>query len=478
METSVEVDQSQVTDVPNAADHTFRWVIHNPCVGILPDADLLEARLATSEDWQQVVVQRPGAVGREAIAIDFTRALNAKSGSETVTATLGFRPTEADEFEPLAGSENTVHVNWSWRDYASDYLRRYWRKAVATYFALFGALMIASRRSRWAWGVVTDPWWGKVGLPYWFALRHVPALQRWILARWFGAMRPERREDYLPVPLTGPQGAGMASLDLAGALKPGRRVWLQGAAGMGKTALVGHAVAQYCDGAENLGQAFRRWGYVPLPIALRDYASIKVSSAPEDWIFDLAGRWLEAAGLPVEDMRLLRGIVTAGYVVLLLDGANEVDDGGAIQQFALRFPQVGMLVTSQVAPRADVAGLFEVWRLPDDIRAATGPLLDLYLGADRGGETFRALESSPIAGDIRSGYDVRLIADLVEAGTAPAALPQTRLGLYDAMLAAARNPDGSPYPVAGLCEVAWKSWVAGRRDLEPGTTSPPSFWSH
>ena len=172
VETSVEVDQSQVTDVPNAADHTFRWVIHNPCVGILPDADLLEARLATSEDWQQVVVQRPGAVGREAIAIDFTRALNAKSGSETVTATLGFRPTEADEFEPLAGSENTVHVNWSWRDYASDYLRRYWRKAVATYFALFGALMIASRRSRWAWGVVTDPWWGKVGLPYWFALRH------------------------------------------------------------------------------------------------------------------------------------------------------------------------------------------------------------------------------------------------------------------------------------------------------------------
>ena len=37
-------------------------------------------------------------------------------------------------------------------------------------------------------------------------------------------------------------------------------------------------------------------------------------------------------------------MLTAGYWVLLLAGANEVDDKGAVQQFARRFPQVGMLV--------------------------------------------------------------------------------------------------------------------------------------
>ena len=78
-----------------------------------------------------------------------------------------------------------------------------------------------------------------------------------------------------------------------------------------------------------------------------------------------------------------------------------------------------MLVTSQAEPRAEAAGLFEVWRLPEDIRAATGPLLELYLGPERGAEVLRRLEAAPIAADIRSGYDVRLVADLVAAGSRP-----------------------------------------------------------
>ena len=333
-----------------------------------------------------------------------------------------------------------------------EYLARFGPWGLAAQTVLFGGLLLAARRSRAAWDVVTDPLWGKVGIQFWTLLRFWPALQRWALARWRDALGKEYpAEDYLPMPLAGPQGAAMVSSELAGALAPGRRIWLQGAAGMGKTALVDHAVADWCAEPGDLGAAFARWGYVPLPIALRDFAAVPVPTAPEEWLFDLAGRRLEAAGLRVEDARLLRGMLTAGYWVLLLDGANEVDDKGAIQQFARRFPQVGMLVTSQAEPRAEAAGLFEVWRLPPDIRAATGPLLELYLGPERGAEVLRRIEAAPIADDIRSGYDVRLVADLVAGGTDPWALPATRVDLYDAMLRAA----GDGYPVADLCRVAW-----------------------
>ena len=238
---------------------------------------------------------------------------------------------------------------------------------------------------------------------------------------------------------------------------------------MGKTVLVDRVVG-LVRGRRPRG-GVRAGGYVPLPIALRDFMGVEVSAAPEAWLFDLAGRRLEAAGLRVEDGRLLRGMLTAGYWVLLLDGANEVDDKGAVQQFARRFPQVGMLVTSQAEPRAEAAGLYEVWRLPEDIRAATGPLLALYLGPERGAEVARRIEAAPIAGDIRSGYDVRLVADLVAAGTEPWALPATRVELYDAML----KPAGKDYPVADLWRVAWDCWVAMHRDLRPGDNIPAAL---
>jgi hypothetical protein len=440
-------------------------------VDFFPSRDLIRVRLGTDEAWQPVEVRRPGAVGHDAVAIYLTRRLQADRNGATVTATLGFRPTEGDAFEPIAGSEESVRIGWGPWDYAKDYLRTFGLSALAAQTAVFGALLLAARRSRAAWTLVTDPVWGKVGIQFWTLLRFWPGLQRWVLARWRDMLHREYpAEDYLPMPLAAPRGEGMMSAELAGALAPGQRMWLQGAAGMGKTVLIDHAVADWC-GAGDLRVAFARWGYVPLPIALRDFADVAVPTAPEDWLFELAGRRLEAAGLRVEDARLLRGMLTTGYWVLLLDGANEVDDKGAVQQFARRFPQVGMLVTSQAEPRAEAVGLFEVWRLPEDIRAATGPLLALYLGPKRGAEVHRRIEAAPIAGDIRSGYDVRLVADLVAGGTDAWALPATRVELYDAML----EPAGKDYPVADLCRVAWGAWVAGRRDLRPGDNIPPAL---
>jgi hypothetical protein len=258
-----------------------------------------------------------------------------------VVATLGFRSTPAESFRPIPGSQTTVRVDWGPWDHAKDALRRFGPWALAGQTLLFGGLLLAARRRVWAWDVVTDPLWGKIGLWFWAALRFVPRMQRWVLERWRDALRGGTPEAYLPMPLTGPEGREMRSTDIAAALAPGRRIWVEGAAGMGKTALVGQVVADWSAGTGDLGAAFARWGYVPLPIALREFADVPVPTAPEEWLFDLAGRRLEASGLRVEDARLLRGMLTAGYWVLLLDGANEVDDKGAVQQFARRFPRSG-----------------------------------------------------------------------------------------------------------------------------------------
>ena len=67
--------------------------------------------------------------------------------------------------------------------------------------------------------------------------------------------------------------------------------------------------------------------------------------------------------------------------------------------------------------------------------------------------------------DLRSGYDVRLIADLAGDRPMGGALPENRLCFYHAILAAVTLPDRSPYPEDELCRVAWEMWRKGERQL-------------
>ena len=168
----------------------------------------------------------------------------------------------------------------------------------------------------------------------------------------------------------------------------------------------------------------------------------------------------------------MKGMVASGTVVLMLDGANEVDDGGAIPQFAVRYPQVGMLVTSQTLPDADTSHHFKIMRLPESIENAVAPLLRAWLGEERGQAIAEAVAGSRIRDDIRSGYDVRLLADLIEGGVAPAGLPENRMGLYEAMLAKATGDDSGAYPLADLCGIAWTAWSCGLRRLVLGDDIP------
>ncbi len=68
--------------------------------------------------------------------------------------------------------------------------------------------------------------------------------------------------------------------------------------------------------------------------------------------------------------------------------------------------------------------------------------------------------ASALWDDLRSGYDVRLIADLAKAEQA---LPGNRLQLYQATLDYAVSLSVSSYRPELICGLAWRLWTSGRR---------------
>ena len=141
--------------------------------------------------------------------------------------------------------------------------------------------------------------------------------------------------------------------------------------------------------------------------------------------------------------------------------------GAELELYAKGNPEVRILVTSQNLPNHAPAS-FEVWALPPTMGDAVESLLKLYLGKERGKEVYDYIANTPLKGTVSSGYDVRLLADLFEELGVTRGLPESRLGLYEAILAKVHLPDGSAYPVDELCKAAWALWCDGERQFFPG----------
>lgn len=103
--------------------------------------------------------------------------------------------------------------------------------------------------------------------------------------------------------------------------------------------------------------------------------------------------------------------------------------------------------------------------LPRDIGAYVDELLVKYLGEIPGREVVAALETSGLRAAIRSGYDVRLVADLLQRGVPPDRLPRDRLELYAGILDGLVLPDGGKFPVIQLAELAWTMVTQGEHRL-------------
>jgi hypothetical protein len=297
------------------------------------------------------------------------------------------------------------------------------------------ALFLFARRSAWAWRVATDD-----GLGTWMlrlatlALSHFPKAQIWILDLYFRRRRAKMpaASPFLPLPLT----SGDGRLDASDkALTPpwtGKRLWVQGSSGMGKTALFRHVTEGHFRDHDTAFAAFAKWGCVVVAFAARDFAGSGEDKDDSAWVVDAVRAMLSSQGVTFADEKLLSRFLESGSIGVAIDGLNEVNRTLAVTAFTRRFEAAPMLVTSQ-QPGGE---RFTTWRLPTDIRAFTADVLRAYLGADAAAAVMTRISASGLKDAIRSGYDVRLIIDLARPDPQYAPLPADRRGLYAAVIVA------------------------------------------
>jgi len=453
------------------------WEFESPCAEFVPSESFRVVETETDAKIRSQITARLLDEHLNTLDVIATWGVVDREDGEEIALHLEYTwPPGSDNWTTIEGSETTVRVGWSLFDYVLDYSKRLGPWFLGTHTLLFGGLLVAARRSERSWRALADPTFGKVGAWFWAAVRQMPCVQRWVMDRWFQQkINEDVAQPYVAVPLRGPSEATEMSSNIAALIAPGISLWLQGGPGMGKTALIQNILHAFYAGpeGESLTAAKRRVGYIPILLTLRDFSGVPVpKNDPETWLFELVGRSLDSEGFTVTDKSVLKGLITSGQIVLLLDGANEVAADTAIVHFARRYGRhTGLLVTSQSDPAGQDA--FELWRLPKSLDSVAKELLQVFLGDDTLSTTVHdSIQSSPIRAHIRSGYDLQLIADLVEGGTEPADLPETRIGLYDAMLSRLRADGDLEYPQKELAKIAWGSFVSDKRKLVEGEEIP------
>ena len=292
-----------------------------------------------------------------------------------------------------------------------------------------------ARRSALAWRLATDDGWGTWGLRIaTLALSHIRLAQLWILDLYFQRVRERLPEPppFLPLPLTSIDGRMLGATDALAPPWKDRRLWVQGASGMGKTAVFRHMIERHFREHETAYAAQAKWGCIIVPFAARDFASSGEDKDDPAWVVDAVRATLSSAGLTFGSTKLLLRFLESGTIGVAVDGLNEVDRTRAIAAFSRSFSEAPMLITSQQQPGSD---RFLTWRLPTDIRNFTLDLLRLYL-SEHAEAVKERITASGLEPAIRSGYDVRLVIDLARGDAHHARLPSDRMGLYAAVIEA------------------------------------------
>lgn len=228
-------------------------------------------------------------------------------------------------------------------------------------------LLWLAHRSARAFIILSDAIWARwLTWPFFF-LRHVPAVQRWVLEPWSQAVRRTTVRD---VPFLDPSVSMNAGFPSEGAallrrLRHSPRLWLHGRSGMGKSSVFAaweraYFVAEYLP---TLNKAARQYGFILIALSLRHYAALPVPDAnrPESWVLEIVRRQLEQHGFATRDLGLVDALLRAGHIAVALDGTNEVDRDLALAAFANQFPQTRLLITSQAIPPRLTSG--ERWEV-------------------------------------------------------------------------------------------------------------------
>lgn len=331
----------------------------------------------------------------------------------------------------------------------------------------YAALLFFANRSDRVAGLLLNPIFNRMGLWWALLITYSPAVQRWLLERWFHKrQRVVKGSDLLPLELSGPDGASLSSAELAKALKVDKRLWLQGNPGMGKSALVQSVEAQFFSN-RSLADGFTAFGYIPLVVSLRSISN--PGKGDRHWLARVAETALSRDGFlpdentPDQNLTLVEAFVRRCGLILILDGANEVPWKDEIEKAAGATRAPGLLVTSQ-AHFSDNDQLFDLWTLPASMNASISPLLKLFLGEEVGSALYEQIAGTPLIDEIRSGFEVRLLESLHRSGVAH--FPEDRLGLY--LMIAEKAFDSDRRLAQMGYAFAWKLWLENRREFADG----------
>jgi hypothetical protein len=437
--------QAQV-DIPKKKDWNGKQIEARPTPSSL--ALTIEHECAPSADRLGINVRmmRPGeqAPGRLTGIVGITPG---ETSADLAISPLFNEPGQWS-FQVVAtsgGVERQVGEAQTLTFVSGPWFERWW-KILTIVFGLTIALLNLvlfgiARRSAWAWRVATDDGWGTWMLRVaTLALSHIKWAQLWIIDLYFQRIRKQLQgpRPFLPLPLTATDGQVMAAADALAPPWKGKRIWVQGASGMGKTAIFRHFTEMHFREYENAFLACAGWGCMVVPFAARDFASSGEDKDDPAWVVDAVRATLSSEGLTFTSSTLLSRFLDSGTIGIAIDGLNEVDRTRAVAAFSRAFSEAPVLVTSQ-QPGPD---RFVTWRLPSDIRAFTFDLLCLYLSSEDAETVMKRIGALGLQDAIRSGYDVRLVIDLARTDPQNAPLPADRMGLYAAVIEAGW-PDAS-----------------------------------
>jgi hypothetical protein len=299
-------------------------------------------------------------------------------------------------------------------------------------------------------------------------LSHFPKAQLWIIDLYFQRVRQrtvkQPSRPFLPLPLLARDGSWRPSTEALAPPWNNQRFWLQGSSGMGKTAVFRNVTQSHFRECETAFVAWAKWGCVLVAFAARDFSGGGEDKDDHAWVFDAVRATLSSEGVTFASTALLERFLESGTIGVAIDGLDEVERTKGVAAFTRRFKDAPMLVTSQ-QPGSD---RFNNWRLPSDIRQFTSDLLQRYLTSEQAELIMQRITASGLRDAVRSGYDVRLVIDLVRYDVLHAQLPADRMGLYAAIVEGAWPdvPDDARREQQSLtAAAAWRS-VSERKPNE------------
>jgi hypothetical protein len=340
----------------------------------------------------------------------------------------------------------------------------------------FFVLVVASRRSKKCFDILSDPLVRKISIYYGFALTYVTFIRVWVFERYFDELKAgystqaasDKDEGatgfkYLPGPIYGARNSKHLTTEFDKWLYGHQRVWIKGGPGTGKTEIIRALVYEYSR-SSSLREAWNRFGFIPIVISLRDLISGQVPA--------MAQRALSSKKMTFDssDQGFFGRLLESGGFLIILDGLNEGKVDADVIDYAMTKVDVHMLVTSQASP---LKGSFTEYELPVVRGEFAKDLLRLFVGEEKAKQSTK--ESPELWDQIESAYDVRLVADLVEKGNA---VPAGRLDLFRAMLDEVNALAGNGSLESAVCRLAWDLWKKGERRFSSGAALTDEMVAH